>query len=483
MTSSISAIAPVQNANPKLASTGRDNGDRQDTTARDRETFQSVMAEKSRADKQARIDDKRQRSDNDSAKPHDSETGRATRASENAHGETPDDIYNEAPEDLNSSELEVADSPTDQPDFNETEVSPSSDIEANANATEEVDVASITETGSRERRTSDGAVPPWLSAAQGTEAIPGKNSPNGIASPTLQPGAAAAAQAQELVLASTNPRDVQVPGTGHGTATSQTGDVSDAKGNSSVPVNNGNANLAALANAPGQTAREGKLPEHVVARREVANEGSTPLTSQPAIKTPNTTPPPAAQAALMQNPAIPQEKSAGGGDTRWLGEASFSADAAISEMPATSRSQQATLLQQPDLPRNVAVQIAQAMRQGGADRPMELVLNPAELGRVRISMQAGDGAMTVHVLAERPETLDLMRRHIDLLAQEFHDIGYGSADFAFGQNTPEGDGSSNTGSGTELRSSGPGTSDPGNEDLPDTPAPLSIHSDRVDIRL
>ncbi len=36
-------------------------------------------------------------------------------------------------------------------------------------------------------------------------------------------------------------------------------------------------------------------------------------------------------------------------------------------------------------------------------------------------------------IADRPETLELMRRHIDILAQEFRDIGYGSAEFSFGQ--------------------------------------------------
>ncbi len=114
---------------------------------------------------------------------------------------------------------------------------------------------------------------------------------------------------------------------------------------------------------------------------------------------------------------------------------------------------------------------------------MELVLSPAELGRVRISMMGGDGAMTVHVMADRPETLDLMRRHIDILAQEFHDIGYGTAEFAFGQNAADQgnphDGDAGAGGLTTSSSQTDVT------EGADTPAPtqLTLQSDRVDIRL
>ena len=38
------------------------------------------------------------------------------------------------------------------------------------------------------------------------------------------------------------------------------------------------------------------------------------------------------------------------------------------------------------------------------------------------------------LLAERPETLDLMRRHIDQLIQEFHALGFGDVRFSFSQN-------------------------------------------------
>jgi flagellar hook-length control protein FliK len=54
---------------------------------------------------------------------------------------------------------------------------------------------------------------------------------------------------------------------------------------------------------------------------------------------------------------------------------------------------------------------------------MEVALDPPELGRVRLTLVEVGGAMTLSITAERPETADLMRRHLDLLAQEFSRSG------------------------------------------------------------
>lgn len=86
----------------------------------------------------------------------------------------------------------------------------------------------------------------------------------------------------------------------------------------------------------------------------------------------------------------------------------------------------------PGLVRHVAYQLAEAVARG-TGRPVDLTLNPQELGRVRLSMTMADGAIAMTIIAERPETLDLMRRHIDQLAQDFRDLGYGNIQFSFGQ--------------------------------------------------
>jgi flagellar hook-length control protein FliK len=86
----------------------------------------------------------------------------------------------------------------------------------------------------------------------------------------------------------------------------------------------------------------------------------------------------------------------------------------------------------PDTARSVATQIAMAISNVNGNAT-EISLNPEELGRVRISLTAVDGAITLNVSAERPETQDLMRRHIDLLSQQFRDLGYGTISFSFGK--------------------------------------------------
>ena len=78
----------------------------------------------------------------------------------------------------------------------------------------------------------------------------------------------------------------------------------------------------------------------------------------------------------------------------------------------------------PDLPvlaQSASQQIVNASAQLQAEPggPIDIALDPPELGRVRLSLVEVNGAMTVSITAERPETADLMRRHLALLADEF----------------------------------------------------------------
>ncbi|MDW3223551.1 MAG: flagellar hook-length control protein FliK [Paracoccaceae bacterium] len=109
-------------------------------------------------------------------------------------------------------------------------------------------------------------------------------------------------------------------------------------------------------------------------------------------------------------------------------EAPVAWDARASAPPATL----AQTIARPDTPAMIGRQMAEIL-QRMPDRPVELMLNPEELGRVRMSISAGDAGITVSVLAERPETLDLMRRHIDQLAREFQALGYANINFAFNE--------------------------------------------------
>lgn len=127
-------------------------------------------------------------------------------------------------------------------------------------------------------------------------------------------------------------------------------------------------------------------------------------------------------------------------------------------------------------------QIATAMRASG-DRTTELHLSPAELGRVRISLSSGEANMVVSVTAERAETLDLMRRNIDQLAQEFRSFGYDASDFVFAQDHP-GQSGSETADGDPK---GPAGETQDLTDATQTHTPthqaMSVSLDRVDLRL
>lgn len=132
------------------------------------------------------------------------------------------------------------------------------------------------------------------------------------------------------------------------------------------------------------------------------------------------------------------------------------------------------LAQRPDLPQMIARQLAENAARAG-DRPVELTLNPDELGRVRMQLTTAETGIMVHINAERPETLDLMRRHIDQLARDFAAMGFADIGFEFGYNAPRDDTPSD---GSQMH----GTLDePAEPELPD--APVLTDAQGLDIKL
>ena len=79
---------------------------------------------------------------------------------------------------------------------------------------------------------------------------------------------------------------------------------------------------------------------------------------------------------------------------------------------------------------SIAHQMGVALK-AGQNGVTELVLNPSELGRVEMRLVTNDTGVTVQITVERPETQDLMRRHIDGLLSEFKQMGFRDVGFAF----------------------------------------------------
>lgn len=110
------------------------------------------------------------------------------------------------------------------------------------------------------------------------------------------------------------------------------------------------------------------------------------------------------------------------------------------ETVGTTAPHQHTLPTRMDLPQHVARQIADAL-QHLPKRPVEIMLSPEELGRVRLGVSTSEGNIMVSVLAERPETTELMRRHISALETAFQELGYSNINFSFnGDQSAESDG-------------------------------------------
>lgn len=93
-----------------------------------------------------------------------------------------------------------------------------------------------------------------------------------------------------------------------------------------------------------------------------------------------------------------------------------------------------TIASRGDLPVSIARQVAEALHRS-PNKTIELSLSPAELGRVRMTLKTAENNMMVTVLTERPETLDLMRRNIEMLDRAMADLGYENTSFSFQHGT------------------------------------------------
>ena len=68
----------------------------------------------------------------------------------------------------------------------------------------------------------------------------------------------------------------------------------------------------------------------------------------------------------------------------------------------------------------------------------DITLSPEELGRVRLTVSAAETGITVSIQAERPDTLDLLRRHGDALIADLAAEGFADASLDFGRDSRSG---------------------------------------------
>ncbi len=100
---------------------------------------------------------------------------------------------------------------------------------------------------------------------------------------------------------------------------------------------------------------------------------------------------------------------------------------------------QATAVPASVRPEHVAGQITLGIGGASADRPVELRLDPPELGRVHIHLTPTEHGLQAMVMAERPETHEFLRRHAEVLTQDLNASGYDNVTLEFatgGQSGP-----------------------------------------------
>ncbi|WP_170398153.1 flagellar hook-length control protein FliK [Ruegeria arenilitoris] len=100
--------------------------------------------------------------------------------------------------------------------------------------------------------------------------------------------------------------------------------------------------------------------------------------------------------------------------------------------------------------RSVANQMATVVSTRGQQGTIEVALNPEELGRVSIILNGRDDGLHIIISAERPETLDMMRRHISVLEAEFQNFGLGDLSFDLGTSADAQQDRSDSGDGTRF---------------------------------
>jgi len=126
----------------------------------------------------------------------------------------------------------------------------------------------------------------------------------------------------------------------------------------------------------------------------------------------------------------------------------------------------------------------QLPKSGGA---VEITLSPKELGTVKLIAQPGEAGLTLAILAERPETQELMRKHLDLLQTELRKAGFSALDFGADRNGSASGGMADKASNGAQKSPEPpedrlATSDPGIDRRLSASATLAIDG-RLDLRL
>lgn len=198
------------------------------------------------------------------------------------------------------------------------------------------------------------------------------------------------------------------------------------------------------------------LPTPPRSEKETPATQTVPQTSRPEAVKPGRTPPTPVQIQLFAadtqslqpeaNPTTEIEDIPLSREATTLSSSRDSTPMTQTTTTATARAETA---------RAVANQMATVVSARGQPGTIEVALNPEELGRVSIVLNGREDGLHMTISAERPETLDMMRRHLSVLETEFQNFGFGNLSFDLGTSAGSQHSDSDTGEGAGFSDTQP----------------------------
>ncbi|WP_170290322.1 flagellar hook-length control protein FliK [Rhodovulum strictum] len=156
-----------------------------------------------------------------------------------------------------------------------------------------------------------------------------------------------------------------------------------------------------------------------------AQPADLPPPAGPGVRAEATATPVAATPPAQDGAATDPTRAIASSGEPGISETTARGDAPVSDRPLTDAPRSAAPAPQlAEAPRPAMRTMAEALHRS-ADGAVELTLSPEELGRVRLTLAPGEHGITVTINAERGDTLELMRRHADLLGNAMRELGYG----------------------------------------------------------
>lgn len=133
----------------------------------------------------------------------------------------------------------------------------------------------------------------------------------------------------------------------------------------------------------------------------------------------------------------------------------------------------------PAAPSDLSSQLIQHLPAARSEA-VEVLLNPAELGKVRFEIQHSHDTIRIVLTAERAETMEMLRRHSDQLLQEFRQSGFTGTSLSFGQWGHQQKQDRTTQSYASFES---GSVDPSAQNFPVIPPPVYVEGQGLNLRL